>query len=118
MDNLAQVVKIAAILAALIALRFFVQAVARRPGSGRFLQGILPFALPPLITGCPMFIAIPAAAYAISDPTVTPYLAVMAFAGGVGLAFGLVALYGLVMRQQRELARLEEMITGASDEGA
>lgn len=53
MDYLMNVIKILAILAALITLRVVVQAVVRRKGSVRFLKGILPFALPPLIAGGP-----------------------------------------------------------------
>ena len=45
-------------------------------------------------------------------------VAVVAVLGGMGLAFGLVAMYGLLMQQQRDLARLEELLAGKDREEA
>ena len=116
MDNLTNIMKILGILAALITLRFVVQAVIRRPGSGGFLKGLLPFALPPLITGGPAFIAMPASLYALLDPSAPALLALMAWAGGVMLAIGLAAMFGMLTRQQTEILRLGELLASREAE--
>jgi len=118
MDNVMNVVKIVGILAALIALRFAVQAVIRREGSMRSLRAIMPFAVPPLITGGPGFLGVAALVCVASDPSLPPQLGLMGMLGGVGLALGLVAMFSMLMRQQRELARLGELLAGEEGEGA
>ena len=60
MDFLIDVLKVLGIIAALIALRFIIQAVMKNRKAGELMKVILPFLIPPLITGGPMFIAIPA----------------------------------------------------------
>ena len=46
---------------------------------------VLPFFVPPLITGGPMFIAVPAALYALKEPAAPAQFASFAFGGGVRL---------------------------------
>ncbi len=70
----------------------------------------LPLIIPPLITGGPMLLAIPASMYALKDPGVSAYLALMAFAGGAGLVIGLVLIFVILLRQGREIVHLRELL--------
>ena len=87
-----------------VALRRRRGACAANPGDDRSVaRRILPFFLPLLITGGPGFIALPAAFAAHSVSSAMYYFAL---AGGVGLAIGLVMMFSMVMRQEREITRL------------
>lgn len=111
MNDLINVGKVVGILIALIAFRFIVQAVMKKSNVRKLAGSILPFLLPPLITGGPMFIAIPAILYPMENSNVSSYLAVMAFAGGAGLSIGLGAIFIIVQRQGEEISRLEKLVT-------
>ncbi|HJP30655.1 MAG TPA: hypothetical protein QGF95_08880 [Candidatus Latescibacteria bacterium] len=71
---------------------------------------LLPFFVPPLITGGPMAIAIPASLYALKESSVTANLALVAFAGAVSLSVGLAVMFVIVMRQEREIDRLRVLV--------
>lgn len=107
--------KILAILAGLIAIRVVVQAAMRGRRTSGFLKSLLPFVVPPLVTGGPMLIAIPACMYALREPSVPGAFVLMAFGGAAALALGLGAMFALLMIQQREIARLETLVTGSTD---
>jgi hypothetical protein len=63
-----------------------------------------------------MFIALPAARFAMTDPTLAPYFVPMAFAGAVGLSIGFVLIFGILMRQEKEILRLGKLVIGEGDE--
>ena len=73
-------------------------------------RSILPYLIPPLITGGPMLLAIPASLYALKDPGVPASLGHMAFAGGVGLVIGLVLMFVVLLRQGLEIVRLSALV--------
>ena len=107
---LIEIAKIAGIIIALVALRLIVQSTMKNSKAIEWMKRNLTFLMPPLITGGPMFIAIPAAQYAIADPSVSSYLALSAFAGGAGLGIGLVMLLARLMHQEREIRELRTLI--------
>jgi hypothetical protein len=117
-DYLMNAAKVLAVLAALLALRFAVQLAVRRKGGLRPLRAIAPFALPPLITGGPGFVGLATFILALRDPSLPPYLAWMALLGGVGLAVGLAAMFGVLTGQQKRIARLEELLADRKAEAA
>ena len=43
------------------------------------------------------------------------YFELAAFGGNAGLAIGLVMLFAILMRQEREILRLNNLITGAEE---
>lgn len=89
-------------------------ATSSRPKS----WSILPFFVPPLITGGPMFIAIPAALYALKEPAAPAQFAYFAFGGGAGLGIGLALMFAILMRLTREIDSLRATIeAGAQDTG-
>jgi len=104
------VAKVLAVLAALLTLRVFAQRMQRRSGEPGHTRDFLAFALPPLITGGPAFIAMPASLYALREESVASGMAILAWAGGAMLAVGLVMMYMLLMRQQREIADLRDRL--------
>lgn len=71
---------------------------------------VLLFFVPLLITGGPMFIAIPAALYAMDEPTAPVGFAYFAFAGGAALSVGLSLMFGIIMRQMREIDSLRTLV--------
>ncbi len=114
--DLMNIAKIAAMVVVLILLRVGVQALMKSgPTPGRLTRA-LPFLLPPLITGGPMFLALPIAAAVMNDPTVPPVFVFLAFGGAVLLGFGLAGLFVLVSRQQRQIDELRTMLGPLRDQ--
>jgi hypothetical protein len=112
--NLENAAKAVAVVIVLVGLRVVIQVVVRRSVFWRRLPSILPFCLPPLLTGGPMFIAFPAMFYVVRDPSAPSFLFILALGGGLGLALGLTGLLLLVNQQGRELAELREQLAGES----
>lgn len=109
--DLMNIVKIAAILVALIVVRVGVQALLRsRSGPGGRFGDVVPFVLPPMITGGPMFLAIPVAAVLLRDPEVPSFLVYLVFGGAVLLGMGLAGLLYLLMRQRRQIDELTSLL--------
>jgi len=98
MSILIDVGKVVGIIVALIAVRFIIKTVLKNPKIPKPARGTLTFLLPPLITGGPMFIAIPASLYAMESPEISSY-AFMALAGGAGLSIGLAAMFVILQRR-------------------
>ncbi len=118
MPELITILKVVGIAAALILVRFVIQALLHRhllhKHHGKFewfSKNLLPFCIPPLITGGPMFIAMAASLFAIQTESVPVLFVFMAFGGGLGLMFGLMAIFSLVMQQQRKIQHLESLLT-------
>ena len=111
--DLMNIVKIAAILAAVILVRIGVQMLLRRQDASRGLTRILPFILPPMITGGPMFLALPVAVAVMGDSSVSPLFVYLAFGGAVLLGLGLAGLLVLLSQQQRQIDELRLMIAPA-----
>ena len=109
MSYLIAVFKVIAIFAVLIALRLIIQARMNNTKGGELLKNMLPFFVPPLITGGPILIAIPALLSAGANPSSGSYLAIF---GAAGLSIGLVAMLGMLTRQGNEIRRLERLIGG------
>ena len=83
----------------------------KQTGDGKSARwSLLAFFIPPLITGGPLFIAIPASMYALKNPDVSAYLGLMAFAGGVGLSIGVGLMFLLLLRQGREIVHLRGLV--------
>lgn len=111
-DNIWSIVLI---FAGLIALRFVVQWVlSRRPnvGAASSASPALGFILAPLLTGGPMFIALAGLFGGLEKGGTLVFF--MGLGGGLATAFGLVGLFTIVMRQQREIDTLREQIGGGS----
>ena len=107
--------RIILIVAGLIALRFAVQWILNRRravGAASAASPLLGFVLAPLLTGGPMFIALSVLFGGLEKGGTPAFL--MGLGGGLGLAFGLVGLFAIVMRQQREIDALREQIGSAS----
>ena len=109
-------------MALVVGIGFMLMFLRRRGGhcpveagqDGSTLWQVLPFCVPPLITGGPMFVALTTAMCVLNDPDVPSKFALFAFAGGAGLGIGLVIVFGIVMRQGREIARLRGLIEARS----
>lgn len=110
MGELTGIAKVVVIIAALIALRWGVQIIMRKPISLKTAGSALSFMLPPLITGGPMFIAIPASLYAIKSPDVPLFIVLMSYVGGLCLSIGLVAILTMLQRQKEAIHRLEALL--------
>ena len=86
------------------------QRTPAKPKDGELMkQGFRVF-IPSLIAFGPMFIAIPAAGQSL-----TPYLAFLALAGGFGLGAGLIMMFRILMRQEKEILRLGKLVAGEED---
>ena len=118
MSYLVEIGKILAIVAALIALRFVVQVAIKNSGITKYMRRGLAFVIPPLITGGPMFITLAAVQHTFDTPEASPKFAILAFAGAVGLAIGLVMMLALLMQQQRQILQLQEQVAGHQHEEA
>ena len=118
MNYVMEALRVLAILAALIAFRFIIQAVMNNPKRRKLMGAVVPFLIPPLITGGPMFIAIAASMYPVHSPDVSPFFAYAAFGGGAATAIGLAGLAVMQGQQGREIQRLESLILCENDEGA
>ncbi|MFC1526104.1 hypothetical protein ACFL6X_04750 [Candidatus Latescibacterota bacterium] len=114
MDYVMNIGKLLAIFAALIALRFFIQAVTKGRGCEQPGASRLSFVVAPLITGGPMFIAIPASMYALKEPSAPSFFALAAWGGALGLAIGLVIMFRTLMRQQQDILTLQELLADQS----
>ena len=84
--ELENLVRIAAIVVGLVALRFGLQAVLRRRGRGGLKK--LRFLLPPLITGGPMFVALPTAVIISRDPETPTFF----FYFAIGNLYGFITI--------------------------
>ena len=114
MPDLIDILKIVVIACALIALRIVIQALIKHGGGGNFLERVPLFAMPPLLTGGPMFIALPAGLYAVQSESVPNAFFLMALGGGLGLTFGLLVMFTMLIAQRRQIERLQELISGES----
>ena len=103
---------LAAVLVVLVVLRIIVQRALKNPKVSAVLKTVLPFVVPPLIFGGPMFIALPASMYSIKEGP--PFLGMAAFAGALALSLGVGAMLVILTRQQKEIERLEGLITDKS----
>ncbi|MFA6109186.1 MAG: hypothetical protein WDA75_10480 [Candidatus Latescibacterota bacterium] len=112
MDYVTSAITVLGILSALVAVRLVARVLGRHPASGRFLKALLPFALPPLITGGPGLIGVSVFLCSLRDPSVPSYLALLGLAGGVMLAIGLTVMLGMLTRQQREILGLQKRAAG------
>jgi hypothetical protein len=112
------ILKVVGIMAALFAFRMVVQILLRRSGARYgWLKNILPFMLPPLLTGGPMFLAFPVFFLAVKSESIPSFVAIMSLAGGLGLMFGLLAMMAMLMKQQRRLQELESLLSVQEGEG-
>ena len=105
-------VRIAAIIAGLIALRFALQAVLRRRGGGGLEK--LRFLLPPLITGGPMFVALPTALIIARDPEAPAFFFFFTLGGGLALMFGLMMMFMMIVQQQDTINQLKAQLESES----
>ncbi|MBT4100682.1 MAG: hypothetical protein HOM68_29625 [Gemmatimonadetes bacterium] len=112
------ILKVVGIMAALIAFRMVVQILLRKSGAGfGWLKDVLPFILPPLLTGGPMFLAFPVFFLAVKSESIPSFVAIMSLAGGLGLMFGLMAIVSMLMKQQRRIQELEGLLPVQENEG-
>jgi hypothetical protein len=112
------ILKVVGIMAALLAFRIVIQILLRRSGASYgWLKNVLPFMLPPLLTGGPMFLAFPVFFMAVKSEYSPTFVAIMSLAGGLGLMFGLLAMMAMLMKQQRRLQELESLLPVQEDEG-
>ncbi len=81
-------------------------------------RAFLLFLIPPLITGAPMFNAVPAALYAMKEPAAPAQFAYLAFGGGAGLGIGLALMFTIIMRLTREIDRLREIVEAGAEANA
>lgn len=116
MNDLIYIGKIVAIIAVSITVKFIIQAALKKSKVRKLFGAISPFLLPPMITGGPMFIAIPAFAYAVKSPDIPPFLVIMPLVGGLALSFGLVAMLIMLQRQRERIERLERLIPSEYNE--
>ena len=73
------------------------------------MKKILHSFVPALITFGPIFMVISA------TPT-SGHSVIAGYAGSVGLAIGLASMFGILMRQQREILRLGQLLAGEKRE--
>ena len=112
------ILKVVGIMAALLAFRIVIQILLRRSGASYgWLKNVLPFMLPPLLTGGPMFLAFPVFFLAVKSESIPSFVAIMSLAGGLGLMFGLLAMMAMLMKQQRRLQELESLLSVQEGEG-
>lgn len=116
MEDLTYVSKIVGIMAALIIVRLIIRAALKESVVQKLSGAISPILLSPMITGGPMFIAMPVFAYAVKNPEIPSFLVLMPLIGGLGLSWGLVIMLAKLQRQKERIDRLERLIPSEDNE--